>query len=88
MRIMDSESVSLLLYAEADPNRAAREEDRPIFIACSEKRPVSTDAGSQSRPVCERFLQYARKLQVCTRGLSWVGYTQLEVADGENTRER
>ena len=32
-RIMDSESVSLLLYSEADPNRAARCQDRLIFIA-------------------------------------------------------
>ena len=90
LRIMDTAVVAYLLYG-ADPNRAARGEDLPIFTAIARQNVPAV----QSLVAARANLQvrgYARtpgNSRFTHAGPRWVGHTPLEMANGHNaiTRE-
>ena len=81
---MDTAVVAYLLYEKADPNRAARGEDLPIFTAIAR----------QNVPAVQALVAASANLQVrgyagapgnsrsLHAGPQWVGYTPLEMANG------
>ena len=81
---MDTEAVCLLLFANANPNRAARGDDLPIFAAIARQNVPAVQALATARANLQvrGYASTPENTRFTHAGPRLVGYTPLEKANG------